>query len=335
MKFTIDVDCGGTFTDAFVSKGSEFEMVKVRTTPHDLTVCFWEIIEETARRNGLNAFELLNQTGIIRFSTTTGTNTLIQKSGPRLGVLVTEGHLENLYQSNSELEHLRGFISSDMVAEIKEKVDEEGNILGQIDSSEVLKRVEGLLDGGARSIVVCLKNAGFNPANEIALKRVLDMEYPKHYLGAVPLLLSSQVSSAQDDGERLVTAVVNAYLHPDMLKFLYKADEELRKHQFRRPLLVGHASGGVARVAKTKALQTYNSGPAAGMLGAAKVAQDYQLDYLVTTDMGGTSLDMGLIKNQKPLYTMHSDVVGLQCQLLAIEVDTFGSSTNTSFSFQS
>jgi N-methylhydantoinase A/acetophenone carboxylase len=324
LKFTIDVDCGGTFTDAFVSQGNEFDMVKVSTTPHDLTVCFWEIIEESARRNGLSAAELLSQTELVRFSTTTGTNTLIQKNGPRIGLIVTEGNSANLYQTENELQKLLGFIDPEMVAEIKEGVDTEGNVLGQPEPSEVLEKVEGLLDSGARYIVVCLQNAAKNPINEIVLKKILESEYPKHYLGAIPALLSSKASTASNDGERLVTSVLNAYIHPDMLRFLYKADEMLRQQQFRHPLLVGHASGGAARVAKTKALQTYNSGPAAGMLGAVKVAHDYHLDYLVTADMGGTSLDMGLVKHGKPIFTMHSDVVGLQSQLLAIEVETFG-----------
>lgn len=324
MKFTIDVDCGGTFTDAFVSKGNEFDMVKVSTTPHDLTVCFWEIIEETARRNNLSPTDLLSQTELVRFSTTTGTNTLIQKNGPRIGLIVTEGNSSSLYLTETEKRKLLGFLDPEMVAEIKEEVDSSGNSVEQPDPSEVLGKVESLLDSGARYIVVCFQNASKNPVNELAIKKILEAEYPKHYLGAIPALLSSQASMASDDGERLVTSVLNAYIHPDMLRFLYKADETLRQHQFRHPLLVGHASGGAARVAKTKALQTYNSGPAAGMLGAVKVAHDYQIDYLVTTDMGGTSLDMGLVKDGKPTYTMHSDVVGLQSQLLAIDVETFG-----------
>ena len=88
MKFTIDIDNGGTFTDGFFTSDGRIEWVKVDTTPHDLTVCFLKCIEEGAERFGVPVRQMLRETEVIRFSTTHATNTLLQKSGPRLGLIL-------------------------------------------------------------------------------------------------------------------------------------------------------------------------------------------------------------------------------------------------------
>ena len=91
MKFTIDIDNGGTFTDGFFTGDGHIEWVKVDTTPHDLTVCFLSCIEAGAERLGIPVEDLLYETEVIRFSNTIGTNTIIQRDGSRLGLLVTHG----------------------------------------------------------------------------------------------------------------------------------------------------------------------------------------------------------------------------------------------------
>jgi N-methylhydantoinase A len=91
IQFTIDIDNGGTFTDGFFTGDGHVEWVKVDTTPHDLTVCLLKCIEEGAAKFGLTVPQLLHQTEVIRFSTTHATNTLIQRAGPRLGMIVTKG----------------------------------------------------------------------------------------------------------------------------------------------------------------------------------------------------------------------------------------------------
>ena len=91
MGYTIDIDTGGTFTDGFFVSGERVEPVKVPTSPHDLTICFLECIKAGAERFGLSVEDLLYETDIIRFSNTIGTNTIINRDGSRLGLLVTAG----------------------------------------------------------------------------------------------------------------------------------------------------------------------------------------------------------------------------------------------------
>ncbi len=94
MGFTIDIDTGGTFTDGFFVRDGEVRSIKVPTTPHDLTVCFLECIKEGAQQFGIDLHQMLLETDIIRYSNTIGTNTIIQKKGSKLGLLVTSGYEE-------------------------------------------------------------------------------------------------------------------------------------------------------------------------------------------------------------------------------------------------
>ena len=315
MKFTIDIDNGGTFTDGFFTGEGKIEWVKVDTTPHDLTVCFLKCIEEGAMKFDLTVPQLLHGTEVIRFSTTHATNTLLQKSGPRLGLIVTGGFEESLYSSASTSPALDFIVPAGMVVGIDEP---SGN--GSLDREQVRLAIRSLLGRGARIIVVSLYRAHVDPTNELKIRQIADDDYPKHYLGAVPLLLSHEVSSTTDDASRTNVALLNAYFHPDMARFLYKAEDEVRKLGYRKPLLVMHADGGVARVAKTTAIMTHNSGPSAGVLGTTYMSRLYQLPYVASMDIGGTSADISLVINGRHGYKHEAMLEGMPVKLPAIEV---------------
>ena len=258
---------------------------------------------------------------MIRYSTTVGTNAIIQRSGPKLGVLVTKGHEADFYGPRGN--RLGAFVSPDMVVGLDEEVGIEG-IIRSLDAGEALKAIEDLIDRGARAIVVSLRNASYDPAHEQAIKDAFEVEYQPHYLGVVPLILSTDLSRRRDDFKRTATTIINAYLHRDMVKYLYRGDEELRRAWYDHPLLITHSSGGTARVAKTTALNTYNSGPAAGMLGSARIAGLYGLPDLISTDMGGTSMDIGFIVDGSYDYEIEPTIEGISVYLPMIEVSTIG-----------
>ncbi|MHB8867868.1 MAG: hydantoinase/oxoprolinase family protein [Thermoleophilia bacterium] len=321
MGFTIDIDTGGTFTDGFFTSDQEVRYAKVPTTPHDLTVCLVDVVEKGAALFGLAKEEFLGKTDVVRYSTTVGTNAIIQRSGPKLGVVVTKGHEADLYGAAGN--GLDMFVSGDMVAGVEEDVGPDG-VVRPLDVGEALRAIEDLIDRGARTIVVSLRNASYDPVHERAIKDAFETEYQPHYLGIVPLILSTDLSRRRDDFKRTATTIINAYLHRDMVKYLYRGDDELRRSWYDRPLLITHSSGGTARVAKTTALNTYNSGPAAGMLGSARIAKLYDLPNLISTDMGGTSMDIGFIVDGAYDYEIEPTIEGIPVYLPMIEVDTIG-----------
>ena len=298
-RTSIDIDTGGTFTDAFVVRGGEPHTVKVLTTPHDLALCFREVIEKAAEGLGLTVRELLRETGTVRYATTVGTNAIIQRTGPRLGLIAGEGAGERLYARDGEADAVFAlFLPPDMVAGIASLDDPEA----------VGAAMRELLDGSARGLVCALPAA----AGEHRVRERFEEQYPRHCLDAVPLLLSGEIARDDDDFRRTATALFNAYVHPDVAGYLYRAEDYLRDHGSRRPLLVVHNDGGCARVAKTVAARTYNSGPAAGLLGAREVAALYGLDDLVTFDMGGTSLDVAILAGGAVPLREHGMVEGVE-----------------------
>jgi len=321
---TVGIDTGGTFTDVFVnSDDGRVATVKVETTPHDLTVCFADSIRAAAQALDLTLEEFLHQSAVIRFSSTIGTNTVLTHSGPRLGLIVSDGAQHDLYGA-AENGKIHQFVPAEAVAAIDEEVGAQGEVVREPDPEAVASTVRGLLELGARLIVVCLRNAAVNPANERAVRRIIDSSYPRHYLGAVPVLLSTQISASFDDTRRTTSAVVNAYMHQRLATSLYRAEDDLRRSGFRHPLLIVNTDGGVTRVAKTRALGTYQSGPTAGIHGSALLCRELGIENAVTADVGGTSTDVGLLAAGRPVLRDAIDVGGIAVLQRSVELLSFG-----------
>ncbi|MFC1919328.1 hydantoinase/oxoprolinase family protein [Chloroflexota bacterium] len=333
MMFTIDIDTGGTFTDGFFTKGIEAKWVKVDTTPHDLAVCLMECIREGARVFDLEMEDMLHQTNVIRYSTTIGTNSLIQKIGPKLGIIVTKGFENTLYasiQSRVDVsgdfpKYLESFVQPQMIIGLEEEIDNSGNVLCPLDDEEIRQAMECLLESGARTIVISLRNSYFNAVHEQRAKNIIESEYPRHYLGSVPVLLSSEVTTRTNDHLRANVVILSAYLRQDMVRFLYRADEELHKTGYTKPLLVTHSTGGVARVAKTTAIDTYNAGPTSGLMGCSLIAKElYGIEDFVSIDVGGTSIDVGVVTDAKPSLSLQPRIEEIPVNIPLIEILSLG-----------
>ena len=319
-NFTIGIDTGGTFTDSYLSDaGGRHGTVKVPTTPHDLTVCFADAISQSAAAVDLPREDFLRRTSVIRFSSTIATNTALTLSGPKLGLIVTAGNERDLYGA-AEGEAILRFIPLAMVGGISEEVTTEGEVKQAPDPDEVNRLVRDLLERGARILVVSLRNGAANPVNELAVMRTINESHPRHYLGAVPTLLSSHISAVADDAGRTAAAVVNAYMHKKLASSLYKAEDDLRSGGFRHPLLAVTADGTVTRVAKTRALSTYQSGPAAGVHASALLCGADDLQTALTADVGGTSTDLSLIVDGEPIQTGRLDVGGIDVAQSSVDL---------------
>ncbi|MEU3274842.1 hydantoinase/oxoprolinase family protein [Saccharomonospora sp. NPDC006951] len=278
---TIDIDTGGTFTDGFVVRDGIAHTIKTLTTPHDLAVCFRETIEGAAAAVELTVPDMLRETVSVRYATTVGTNTVVQRRGPKIGLL-TDADSPDIEQDAG----VRLFVEPAMIAAIPAGEGEAGQ--------RALPALRSLLQDGARGLVVACSDDAAD--DEQALADTFAEHYPRHCLDSVPLLRAGEVAADPDVARRRSTALFNAYVHPDVADYLYRAEDYLRDNGYQRPLRIVHNDGGAARVARTIAGKTYNSGPMAGLLGARTVAEHYGFSDLVTLDMGGTSLDVGILR---------------------------------------
>ena len=321
---SVNIDTGGTFTDGYFTRGDVAERVKVDTTPHDLTECLARCVAEGASRLGYPSVQaLLLDTDVFRFSSTIGTNSIIQRTGPRIGLLVSAGAASSLY-GRGESPLYDFFLRKDLVAEVNDPFDEE----------EVRGHVRGLLVGGARILVASFDGSNDDPGGEEAVKKVVQRNYPRHYLGAVPCLIASEVASRPGSERRTATAVINAYLHPDMVRTLYKADEDLRSQGYPNPLLIVHASSGVARVAKTRAIETYNSGPVGGVYATARMAAEVGVERAVAIDVGGTSTDVSVVLDTVVPFDPQPQVAGIDVHMPMVRVDAIGGGGGSIARFQ-
>ena len=310
--FTTDIDTGGTFTDGFFTRDGEFKTAKVLTTPHDLTVCLADCIKEGAKLFSVSVTEMLSKTDVVRYSTTTGVNALITRRGSKIGLIVSKGYKDSLYAADpKEAEPAFSLISKDLIVEVEEVIDDSGNIVKPLDKEEVLSRMQQLIDMGARAITVSLRNSHINPAHEKKFKSIIKEQYPNFYLGSVRVFLASEMSDQPGDFYRTNTVVVNGYIHDVLVKYLYKAEDDLRANFCTHPLMVAHSHGGVARVAKTRAIDTYSSGPAMGVIGAGSLGKMYGFSNVITVDVGGTSLDIGLIRDGVYSYSSNPLIGGV------------------------
>jgi N-methylhydantoinase A/acetophenone carboxylase len=322
MGYTIDIDTGGTFTDGFFVLDHRIETVKVPTTPHDLTVCFLECIKAGAGRFKVPVEDLLYETDIIRFSNTIGTNTIIQKDGSKIGLLVTAGN-EGLALTNAQ-QGKTPLVSADMVLGLEEEIATSGEVVKGPDEKQAMTAAQKLIDQGARCLVVALTNSDINPVHEHLIHRTIKKEYSSDYLGSIPVFLSSDISGRSGLLERINASLLNAYIHAKLVRLLYKAGEELRQRLYKKNLFIVHNNGAVARVAKTRAIDTYNSGPVAGLLGARLTGQLYGVQDLISADMGGTSFDLGYVHQGRASYTLRPDIEGFTVNLPMLSIRAIG-----------
>ncbi len=308
---SIDIDVGGTFTDLVLTLNGERIIAKCPTTPHDLSIGFLDAIEVGADKVGLSVEELLPKIDIIRYSTTVALNRLLQRQGPRIGLLTTEGHEDAILigrgaqwtdgQRVSERRNIAvqnkplPLIDRQMIFGVRERVDSAGAVVRPLDEEDVRRKLRMLMDRGARAIVVSLLWSFMNPVHERRVREIIREEYKEYHIGFVPVVLSSSVVSKIGEYERTMTAVLDAYLQRSMQNDIGATWDKLRDRGYRGAFLMIHNSGGSADIFKTPASRTFNGGPVAGLMGSAYFAEQLGFKNVIAGDVGGTSFDVALV----------------------------------------
>ncbi|ABD11607.1 N-methylhydantoinase A/acetone carboxylase, beta subunit [Frankia casuarinae] len=307
----VSVDIGGTFTDCFLVYDDTYIEAKSLTTHHNLASGFMDALAKASAQADLDVQTVLSTVDAVRYATTLGTNALIERSGPAVGILTTAG-----FESTVPLMRARGYgdglteaQQSDLpaadrpvslvpvtrIAGVQERVDYGGTAVLSIDEDDVRRQVRKLVDEGAQAFVVALVNAVINPAHEKEVERIILDEYPTHMLGAIPIVLSHRVTGRKGEYARTMSAVIDAYLHSQMYHGLASLEIELRRNGYTKPMLLVHNTSGMAQLNSTSSLQTIHSGPVAGLEATNYLSKTYHQPNIIATDMGGTSFDIGLV----------------------------------------
>jgi len=314
----INIDNGGTLTDFCVIDGANVHRTKSVTTPYDLSKCLFDGLNKASRTlyGQEDLLRLLLSTDHIRYSTTQGTNALVERKGQRLGLLLAGLAAEHL-QRDSQQRGVFADLVGKRVATLDLSLD---NAAMEIATTRAINQ---LASAGANRIVIGVGGSE-RDAGEARLKNLLLRKFPPHLLGAIPLLYSNDVVQDDDDSRRIWTALFNAFLHPAMERFLYSSEHRLREYKTKNPLLIFRNDGDSARISRTAAVKTYSSGPRGGAEGLKALAAHYGFQRLLGMDIGGTTTDICLVENGRVRTDRRGRIEGVTTSLPLCDVVSAG-----------
>jgi len=322
-RLVIGVDVGGTFTDLFYldeSTGKSW-IAKVPSTRGREAAGFLSGIKQGA--------DDISAVATIVHGTTVGTNALLERKGGKAGVIATEGFRDVLEMRRRDRPQTWGLwgqfepvVPRERRVEVRERVLADGTVYTAISPDEVKERAKELLARGAEAVAVTFINAYANAENERIAAEAIRSVWPNAYVN-----ISSDILPEIREFERTSTTVLNAYLQPVVADYLDKLASELQAQSFAGQLLIVQSNGGVMTVQTAKAMpvRTALSGPAAGVIAAAHIAETAGFPNVVTGDVGGTSFDVSLIaRGETALAAQTAIDFGLVVRTPMIEITTIG-----------
>ena len=292
------VDIGGTFTDFFLLTGHGVSFTrKVLSTPSDYSLAVAEGVQGILAEAGLvpaDVREFLHGTTIV-------TNTCIELTGARVGLITTRGFRDVLEITRGRMPRLYDLswrrpvplAPREMRVEVDERVDRDGNVVTPLDMEEVRRVAGALADRGAESIAVCLYNSPHNPVHEERIGEFLARAHP-----LIHVSLSTRVMPLIKEYERTCETVVNAYVMPVVAGYMRRLKERLQAMGVRAPILVMQSNGGMisAEACAERPVEIVECGPAGGVVGGAHVARRLGVTNLITLDLGGTTCKASIVE---------------------------------------
>ncbi len=328
--YKIGIDVGGTFTDFLLTQeDGTSHIYKVLSTPSDPSIATIRGIEEMARDRGLETAAFLESVSTIVHGTTVTTNATLTHRGAKTGLLTTRGVRDALEmrrgireeQYNNRYENVRPVVERHLRLPVDERLDHRGEVLTPLDEASVAAGIEALRREGVGAVAICFMNSFANPAHEARAAELVRQALPEAFLS-----VSTEVAPAIRFYDRVSTTALNAYVGPVLERYLRALIRRLEGLRYRGVLLIMASNGGVIspESAIDKPAMTLLSGPAGGPVAGLAFAAGQGHQDCITCDMGGTSFDVALVKDGKPLTTTEGDIDRLRISLPMLNVVTIG-----------
>ncbi len=321
----VGVDVGGTFTDLVLlnpaEPGRPVAIAKVPTTPDNQAIGVMRAIAQT----GVDLADIT----LIVHGTTTTTNALLERRIARTGLITTRGFRDVLELGRRTRPQPYGMygvfeplVPRELRLEVGERMDWRGEVLVPLDEEEVRAAATVLRERGCEAVVIHFLHAYANPAHELRAGEIVRELWPNPYV-----TLGHQVLSEYREFERGTTAAVNACVQPVLHRYLVRLEDELRSRGFAAQLLVMQGNGGTvaASLASAQAARTVMSGPASGVIAAARAGAAAGYSNLITYDMGGTSTDVALVQGGVPAVSDELELeYAMPLHVPMVDVHTIG-----------
>ena len=305
--YRVGIDVGGTFTDLIcVTPQGAVLLDKTATTPADQSVGVMNGLALLAEREGTELIEFCTLIEVLVHGTTTADNTMIEMDGAITGMLVTEGHRDEIEMRRVHKEQIwdPSYPAPVPIARrraripIPQRMDYLGEELLALDEAAVRCGVQRLKQLGVESIAVVFLFSFVDPSHELRAREIILEEYPE----VAHISLSHEVMARGPEFERTSTTLVNAYTAPRITMYVEQLEQKLQSAGCTAPLLLMQATGGVMppSYVSHRAVTLLGSGPTGGVIGAARAAAEAGVTEFVAIDMGGTSFDICLVRDGLP-----------------------------------
>ncbi|MBX6382579.1 MAG: hydantoinase/oxoprolinase family protein [Microbispora sp.] len=337
-RFVCGIDIGGTFTDcAVVDETGRMVTAKVPSTPDRPAEAFMDALAASAATMGVPLGDLLARCDQLMHGTTVATNAVVQKRGAKVGLVATLGHGEAILHMRGagrttgvNIERMLDIPSSGkpeplvpraLIVEVVERVDCDGDVVVPLDEAQAEAAVRRLLDQGVDAIAISLLWAFLNPDHEQRIKAIIRRLAPDVYVTA-----SSDIAPVMGEYERTVATALNSYVGPVTRGYLRDLSERVTGAGYGRDVLIVESTGGVvpAPRAGEEASLTLGSGPVAGIIGTRFLAEALGMPNVIAVDMGGTSFDLGLVRDGAPVTSDTALVGQYQYHVPNVDVRSIG-----------
>lgn len=325
--YRIGIDIGGTFTDFAVheTESNRLTGLKVPTVPARPVDAIEAGLKVLVEEHAVS----LDRVEYFVHGTTIAVNALIERKGARLGLLVTRGFRDILiiqrlripqpqYWYGNRPEPL---IPRERVYEIDERVLADGSVGTALSEESLRAALQQARDDGVEGLVICFLHAFRNPAHEKAARTFLQAQAPDLFT-----CCSHEVWPQMREYERAIVTIVNAYVMPPVSRYL--GDLEQRLERMRVPVrpYITRSNGGVmtARRARSSTAETLLSGPASGVIGAVRIAEQAGVRNFITLDVGGTSADVAIVEDGAPRTSLTEHVADFPIMMPVVGVSCIG-----------
>ncbi len=325
--YVLGVDIGGTFTDVVMmnTETGDQWFYKTESTPQGFEFGVIDGIQGMLELEGRRPEDCI---GFVH-GTTLALNAILTRSGARLGVLVTRGFADILEIARLQMPDPFNFytkkpvplVRKQYVAEVSERILGTGEVLTPLPEAEVKEAADRLVTKGVEAIALCFINAYKNPSHEVAAAEIIRRHYPH-----VTLSLSSQVWPEIREYERAMVTVMNTYVAPKVGAYLTSLQKRIDEAGLSVPVLVTASNGGIlpARLAKERPGTTLLSGPAAGVIASAQLAEACGIENVIALDMGGTSADIAVLNKGQIPYSTETRIGDFPVIFPCVDVSSVG-----------
>lgn len=323
----IGIDIGGTFTDLYFTQDDTSITLKVPSTPDDPGVAAIRALQQLRDVHGID----LTAVEALAHGTTVATNALIQRRGGKTALITTAGFRDVLEiarlgrppQAIYDIHYKspEPIVPRRLRFEVDERVQYHGTVERPLRVEEVRELAERLRTLDVESVAVCLLYSFLQPAHEHRIREVLNQMLPD-----VSVLCSCDILPERREYERTSTTAISAYLAPTVTRYVEHMVHQLHDLGLRQQMYIMQSNGGLntPNTATSNPGSMLLSGPAAGVVAAARLGGQAGFPHLISVDMGGTSFDVALIQDGQCLLSVENQVEEAVFNVPMLNIKTIG-----------